>query len=268
MDAFESVARAAVEEAGRRLRAAWGKSQTIEYKGTVDFVTETDRQVERLIVDHVQQSFPGHLIIGEEASADGQLRQPVENQYAWYIDPLDGTTNFIHSFPQFAVSVALTKGRELVFGIVHDPIREETFEAQKGGGATLNGTAIRVSTVSKLSNALLATGFPYDRREHADFYLGFWKDFMLRSHGVRRAGSAALDLCYVACGRFDGFWEWKLHPWDTAAGALIVREAGGMVTNFSRGPFDIYAQQTLATNGRIHSTMVEVLTQRLDKAQD
>ncbi len=263
MDAFERVARAAVEEAGKRLRAAWGESKKIEYKGTIDLVTQTDREVEALVIGHLRRAFPEHVVIGEEASAGGAVSRPGNNQYVWYVDPLDGTTNFAHSHPQFAVSVALARGAELLLGVVHDPIRGETFQARRGCGATLNGESIGVSDVSGLGQALLGTGFPYDRREHIDFYLSFLRDFMLRAHGVRRAGSAALDLCYVACGRFDGYWEWKLRPWDVAAGALVVREAGGVVSDFRGGEFDIFGEQTLATNGHLHAAMVKVLTNRL-----
>ncbi len=154
----------------------------------------------------------------------------------------------------------------MLFGIVYDPVRDETFVAHYGRGATLNGEPIGVSTVGDLNRALLGTGFPYDRREHADSYLGFLKDFMLSAQDVRRNGSAALDLCQVACGRFDGFWEWKLRPWDTAAGTLIVREAGGTVSDFHGGPFDLYGQQTLASNGRLHPALVQVLRTRLAAA--
>ncbi len=264
MDEIIAVARAAVEEAGRRLRAAWGEAKTIEYKGAIDLVTATDRELEALIVGRLRAAFPDHQIVAEEASAGSGPARPVGDGYVWYLDPLDGTTNFAHSYPQFSVSLALARAGELQLGLVCDPTRDELFVARRGAGATLNGRPIRVSDTPGLDAALLGTGFPYDRRTHADFYLGFVKDFMLRSHGIRRLGSAALDLCAVACGRLDGFWEWKLQPWDTAAGALIVREAGGVVTDFAAAPFDLYGQQTLATNGRIHAAMVEVLRARLD----
>jgi myo-inositol-1(or 4)-monophosphatase len=263
MDDFESAARSAVKEAGNHLRAAWRSSKTVHYKGPIDLVTETDREVEVLVADRLRRAFPDHLIIGEEASAGVMTHAPDAQQYVWYLDPLDGTTNFAHSYPHFAVSLALARGDELLLGIVHDPIRGETFAARRGGGATLNDEKIQVSSLDRLNHALLGTGFAYDRRERADFYLGFFKDFMTRVQGVRRNGSAALDLCYVACGRFDGFWEWKLQPWDIAAGVLIVREAGGRVTDFSGGPFDLHGQQTLASNGRIHGEMIYVLQDRL-----
>ncbi len=262
MDEFAKVALEAVGAAGRRLRAAWRERKTVEYKGPVDLVTATDRELETLIGDRLRAAFPEHQIIGEEAWT-GTVERPEEHRLVWYLDPLDGTTNFAHSYPQFAVSLALARGTELLLGIVHDPLRGETFVARQGHGATLNGAKIHVSTAPDLEHALLGTGFPYDRRENADFYLGFLKDFMVRAQGVRRAGSAALDLCAVACGRLDGFWEWKLKPWDTAAGVLMVREAGGTVTNFAGDPFELYGEQTLASNGHIHESMVRVLVERL-----
>jgi myo-inositol-1(or 4)-monophosphatase len=261
MEVFERVARAAVEEASAMLRATWREAKTIEHKGAVDLVTATDRAIEAAMLAQLRSAFPDHLVIAEESA--GELRRPPRDRHVWYLDPLDGTTNFAHAYPQFAVSLALAEGAELLFGIVHDPLRDETFVAERGRGATLNGVPIHCSSTSDLEHALLATGFPYDRREHLDFYLSFVADFIRRSQGIRRNGSAALDLCYVACGRLDGFWEWKLHPWDTAAGALIVRESGGTVTDFAGDRFDLFGQQTLASNGRVHAAMVDVLTSRL-----
>lgn len=263
MEVFERVARAAVEEASAMLRATWREAKTVEYKGAVDIVTETDRAIEAVVLAHLQSAFPDHLIVAEEATGSTELVAPPSDRHVWYLDPLDGTTNFAHAYPQFAVSLALAEGRQLLFGIVHDPIRDETFVAQRGRGATLNGDPIRSSSTPDLEHALLATGLPYDRRQHLDFYLSFVADFIHRSQGIRRNGSAALDLCYVACGRLDGFWEWKLHPWDTAAGVLIVQESRGTVTDFSGGPFDLFGQQTLASNGHLHADMVGVLTSRL-----
>lgn len=261
---FEPVARAAVSQAGALLRARWRGSKTVQYKSAVDLVTETDREAEALIVGQLRHAFPDHLIVAEEASAGATLRVPERNRYVWYLDPLDGTTNFAHAHPQFCVSLALARGADLLLGIVYDPVREETFVANHGGGATLNDATIRVSAVDDLQRALLGTGFAYDRQVRTDFYLSFVHDFLRRAQDVRRAGSAALDLCYVACGRFDGFWEWNLRPWDTAAGTLIVREAGGVVSDFRGGAFDLYGEQTLASNGRLHAAMVAVLTSRLD----
>ena len=266
MERFERVARAAVGEASALVRATWREAKTIHHKGAVDIVTETDREVEALVVSHLQRAFPDHLVVAEESSTGVALRPPPADVHVWYVDPLDGTTNFAHAYPHFAVSVALARGAELVFGIVHDPIRDETFVAERGNGARLNDDPITVSSTPDLESALLATGFPYDRRTHLDFYLGFAADFIKRAQGVRRNGSAALDLCYVACGRLDGFWEWKLRPWDTAAGALIVREARGAVSDFRGGAFDLFGEQTLASNGLLHADMTGILTARLDAA--
>ena len=266
MERFERVARAAVGEASALVRATWREAKTIHHKGAVDIVTETDREVEALVVAHLQRAFPDHLVVAEESSTGVVLRPPSADAHVWYVDPLDGTTNFAHAYPHFAVSLALARGAELLFGIVHDPIRDETFVAERGSGARLNDDPITVSSTPHLEDALLATGFPYDRRTHLEFYLGFAADFIKRAQGVRRNGSAALDLCYVACGRLDGFWEWKLRPWDTAAGALIVREARGAVSDFRGGAFDLFGEQTLASNGVLHTDMTRILAARLDAA--
>ncbi len=267
MQPFERVARAAVEEASAVLRATWQRAKTIRYKGAVDIVTETDSEVEALVTAHLRRAFPDHAIIAEEASANVAIARPAATTRVWYLDPLDGTTNFAHAYPQFAVSLALAEGDDLLFGIVHDPLRDETFVAERGAGARLNDRPIGVSETDDLGHALLATGFPYDRRAHLDFYLGFAADFIRTSQGVRRNGSAALDLCYVACGRLDGFWEWKLRPWDTAAGTLIVREAGGQVSDFRGAAFDPFGEQTLASNGTLHAEMVRILSDRLDASR-
>lgn len=262
---FESHARRAVERATDHLLAAHeGRirgRESIQFKGDVDLVTATDREVEAILVEELQRAFPDHAIVAEEGTAASDAAETAD--YVWYVDPLDGTTNFAHGYPHFAISVALAHQRELLFGIVVNPLRRETFVAHRGGGAHLNGAPIKVSQVEELGAALLATGFPYDRREKTGFYLGFVGDFMQRAQGIRREGTASLDLCYVACGRLDGFWELKLKPWDTSAGALIVREAGGEVTDFDGGSFDPHGSQTLATNGKIHAAMVSVLQARL-----
>ena len=258
-----AVAAEAVADAGNRLRRSWGGNQVVEHKGAIDLVTAADREVEEAIVGRLLGAFPDHVVVAEERSAGRELLRPPRGRWAWYVDPLDGTTNFAHGHPHFCVSLALVRDGIPVLAIVHDPLRRETFTAERGRGATLNGAPLSVSAVSELDRALLATGFPYDRREHVDFYLGFMRDFIRAAQGVRRAGSAALDLCYVAAGRLDGFWEWKLHPWDTMAGALVVEEAGGRVTDFSGGPFDAHGDQVLASNGRIHRAMIAVLEARL-----
>lgn len=265
MDEFERTALAIIAEAGPRMRQAWCETKVVEYKGAIDLVTKTDRQIEALVVRELRRAFPDHLIIGEEASAGAAVRRPPEDRFTWYVDPLDGTTNFAHGYPVFALSLGLMRGDQPLFGAVHDPVRDETFAAQRGRGATLNGRPIHVSPTLDLGHALLATGFPYDTRTRADFYLAFFGDFIRRAQGVRRGGAAAIDLCYVACGRLDGFFEWKLHPWDTAAGMLICREAGGMVTDFHGAEFDLHGEQTVASNRHIHTQMIEVLRERLGR---
>ncbi len=260
MDPLERVALQAASEAARVLKAACEREKVVEHKSPLELVTETDRQVEAMIVDIIRKEFPEHSVLGEESP-----RVSGSSDWVWYVDPLDGTTNFAHAFPHFAVSIAAAKGRELRFGLVCDPLREETFTAHLGGGAFLNGRRIAVSRTPTLDAALVATGFPYDRRCNQDFYLSFFRAFLLHVQGIRRGGSAALDLSYVAAGRLDGFWEWKLHPWDTSAGALIVREAGGCVTDFSGNPFDPHMDQTLASNGVVHSQMLAVILEVLER---
>jgi myo-inositol-1(or 4)-monophosphatase len=248
------VARAAAERAGAILRERFGRCKEAETKSTpIDLVTEADRAAERAILAVLGEAFPDHAILAEESGPHGS------GDSVWLVDPLDGTTNFAHSYPQISVALALRRDGQTVLGVVHDPLRFETFVARRGAGATLNGQPIRVSAVGSLSEALLLTGFPYDRRRFVDFYLDHVREFMTRAQGIRRGGSAALDLCWVAAGRADGFWEWKLKPWDTAAGALIVEEAGGTVTDFRGSPFDPFGEQCLATNGRLHREMLDVL---------
>jgi myo-inositol-1(or 4)-monophosphatase len=255
MENLLHVAREAAQQAGALLRANWQNSKTIEIKtDIVDLVTNIDKAADALITDFLRQHFPTHQIIAEESSVSGPA-----SSYRWYVDPLDGTTNFAHGFPHFAVSIGLTYNSQMIVGVVHDPLREETFCAIRGGGATRNGMPIQVSSAPTLDHSLVLTGFPYDRRKRSEFYLRFYQAFMMRTQGVRRCGSAALDLCYVACGRADMFWEWRLHPWDTAAGSLIVEEAGGTMSNFSGSPFDVTGEETLASNGLLHQESLAVL---------
>ncbi|HEX9263351.1 MAG TPA: inositol monophosphatase family protein [Candidatus Binatia bacterium] len=248
------VAWDAANSAGEIIRQNWQRPKTIDYKGAIDLVTSVDRESERTIVEVIRRSFPDHSILAEEET---DVRG-AQNQYRWIIDPLDGTTNFAHGYPQFCISLALEHNAKVIVGIVYDPIRDECFKAALGQGSTLNDRPIRTSTTEELDKALLATGFPYDRRDFADFYLTYFKAFMTRSQGIRRGGSAALDLCYVACGRLDGFWELKLKPWDTAAASLIVAEAGGKLSDFFANPFTIWGQETLASNDLIHDEMVKI----------
>lgn len=255
MDEFLSVAWQAASAAGALIRENWQQAKEIYYKSTIDLVTTVDREAERRIVDVLAQRFPDHSILAEEETAVLRSR----SDYRWIIDPLDGTTNFVHSYPQFGVSIALERGGEIILGLVYDPLREECFRAAKGEGAFLNESRIQTSKVGELDKALLATGFPYDRRDRAAFYLAFFKAFLVRSQGIRRNGAASLDLCYLACGRIDGFWELKLRPWDTAAAGLIVREAGGTLSDFSGKEFSIWGEETLASNGLIHAEMLTVM---------
>ena len=252
---FLAVAWDAANMAGEIIRRSWQQPKTIDYKGAIDLVTSVDRESERQIVETLRKRFPNHSILAEEETD----RVGTQSSHRWIIDPLDGTTNFAHSYPQFSVSIALECDGEVILGLVYDPLRTECFQAVKGEGATLNGSPIRISGVKELDKALLATGFPYDQRERADVYLSFFKAFMTRSQGIRRNGSAALDLCYVACGRLDGFWELKLRPWDTAAGALIIEEAGGRLSDLSGNKFTIWGEETLASNSAIHDEMVNAL---------
>ncbi|MGH7855791.1 MAG: inositol monophosphatase family protein [Candidatus Binatia bacterium] len=254
MDAHEVAARAAAERAAEIVREQWVRRKPIDLKSnTIDLVTETDRACERAILEELTAAFPSYAVLAEESGARG------ESDFRWVIDPLDGTTNFAHSYPQVAISIALLRRDEPLFGLVCDPIRDETFVARRGGGAFCNEEPLRVSSTPALSTSLLATGFPYDRRRFADFYVAHLKEFMMRTHGVRRAGAAALDLCWVAAGRVDGFWEWKLKAWDLAAGALIVEEAGGRTSDFDGAAMDLFGEQCLASNGAIHDEMIDVL---------
>jgi myo-inositol-1(or 4)-monophosphatase len=237
-------------EAGALLMAHFRQQVKIEYKGDADLVTVADRQSEALILSLIRTHFPHHDVMGEEGS-----RIDSGSDYKWYVDPLDGTTNFAHGFPVFCVSLAVEFEGRRAAGVVYDPTRDEMFSAAVGRGAQLNGRAIRVSTTARLSECLVGTGFPSHKR-HQNPNIHFYHQITLRTHGVRRAGSAALDLCNVACGRFDAFWEFNLNPWDTAAGVLIAEEAGGRVTDFSGGAFQRDSRETLASNGLVHDALV------------
>jgi myo-inositol-1(or 4)-monophosphatase len=250
------IAVAIAREAGELLLGFVGKTLAVEHKGAVDLVTRADRASERLIVSRIREAFPEHAILAEEGGGR-DARDPAT--HLWVVDPLDGTTNFAHGLPIWAVSIAVLAGGKPLVGVVLDPCREECFAARRGAGALLNGSPIEVSAVSDLQQALCVTGFPYDVRTHEVNNLDHFENFMRATQAVRRLGSAALDLCYVACGRFDGFWELKLHPWDVAAGGLIVEEAGGVVTDFSGGEFDVFADEVLASTPALAAPMREVL---------
>ncbi len=242
-------------EAGRLLKEEMSRSRTIEYKGEINLVTDADRMAEKLLISGIKEAFPDHAVLAEESGA----HRAKDTTHLWIVDPLDGTTNYAHRYPFFCVSLALEIQGVLTLAVVHDPMLDETFTAVDGGGATLNGRRIKVSPERDLSNSFLSTGFPYDLRETEEDNLSQFLRFMKRTLAVRRDGSAVLDLCYVACGRFDGFWEMKLSPWDIASGALMVKEAGGKVTSFSGGELDIYSGEVLASNALIHGQMMEVL---------
>lgn len=250
---LEKVLAKALKEVGALLRESIHKIKKIDYKSEANLVTDIDKIAEKMIIRKIKQHFPDHAILAEESKPQGKSR------YKWIIDPLDGTTNFAHSFPVSCVSIAVEKDGEVILGGVLDPFRNELFFAEKNRGAYLNGKKIRVSKVQRLKESLLSTGFPYDRKIHAGTYLNIFEGFMIRCHGIRRMGSAAIDLCYTACGRFDGFWELKLNPWDTAAASLICQEAGGRLTNFKGKPYSIYDPEALASNGLIHAEMLRVL---------
>ncbi|MFQ5694713.1 MAG: inositol monophosphatase family protein [Terriglobia bacterium] len=248
---------AAVEiarQAGAILLDELAKPRQMEYKGGADIVTAADRRAEAFIVERLATLFPRHGVVGEEGS-----RRPGPD-YCWYIDPLDGTTNFAHRFPFFCVSLGLFQGEEPLVGVVHDPSRDETFSAARGQGAWLNQKRIQVSPTERLAESLLATGFP-TRQRHQSPNIRYYHRFTLISHGVRRPGSAALDLAALACGRLDGFWEFGLHPWDVAAGILLVREAGGLVSDLGGQPYHLGGEAIAASNGRIHSEMQEVFAE-------
>jgi myo-inositol-1(or 4)-monophosphatase len=243
-------------EAGRILAERFGRKIEISNKSEIDLVTESDLASERVIIDRIKTYYPRHSILAEESGTTNPGNH--ESDWRWIIDPLDGTTNYAHGYPCFCVSIALEHRGRLEVGVVYDPIRDEMFAAERGQGASLNGRRISVSGTMNLSAALLCTGFPYDVRERNDFARHF-ANFIMHAQGVRRDGAAALDLAYVAAGRFDGFWEEGLRPWDVAAGALIIEEAGGQISKYRGEPLDIYTPPVVASNGLIHDQMREVL---------
>ena len=262
MEQFRKVAIQAALEAGEILIQHSGKVKKIGYKDEVNLVTEVDCLSEEAIIKMIKSKFPTHGILTEE----GEGRKS-ESAYKWVVDPLDGTTNYAHNFPSYCVSIALEKKGEIILGVVYDPNLDELFVGEKGKGAFLSKgrsptnqeRSISVSQTTHLSQSLLATGFPYDIRTSQIDNLNHFANFYKRAQAIRRAGSAALDLCYLAMGRFDGFWELKLSPWDMAAGSLLVTESGGKITDFSGGPFNIYMKEILASNGKIHKQMIDVL---------
>jgi myo-inositol-1(or 4)-monophosphatase len=249
---------AAARKSGELIRRRVGKIKTINYKGAIDLVTDVDQASEQLIKDHLAKKFPRHLFLGEES---GGGRKGCA--YRWIVDPIDGTTNFAHGFPYFSVSIALEIGCQPAVGVVYDPMHDELFYATKGGGAYLNKKKIRVSKTKDMKKSLLCTGFAYEIKDARDSNVEHFVDFLMTAQAIRRMGSAALDLCYVACGRFDGFWEIGLKPWDTAAAILIVTEAGGKLSRFNGTKYSHYDHEILATNGLLHAQMSKILVRRL-----
>lgn len=251
---FIAVAEGAAKAAGEMLKGLQrriGVDLTVEYKGEVDLVTEADRASERSIMTAIRERFPDHAVLGEEGG-----RLPGESEFCWYVDPLDGTTNFAHGLPVYAISIGLWRGDAPVAGVVYAPGLDELFIAGRGRGAALNGRAIRVSRESVLRRSLLSTGFPYDAATNPENNLDHFSTFVHQAQAVRRFGAAALDLAYVAMGRFDGFWEARLHPWDVAAGAVLVTEAGGQLSDFLGAPFNMTVRNVVASNGHIHGALL------------
>jgi myo-inositol-1(or 4)-monophosphatase len=257
MESYLTTGVEIAREAGALLAELFTRPQEITYKRPSDLVTEADRRSEALIVERLRSHFPTHSIVGEEGGG-----QQTDSDYCWYVDPLDGTTNFAHGFPVFCVTLGLAYRGEVVAGVVYDPTRQELFTAERGSGAYLNNQRLRVSKTAELSQCLVATGFPPFATNH-DLNMEFYFRFTQLSHGIRRAGSAALDLCSVAAGRFDGFWELKLNPWDKAAGSLLVTEAGGLVSDIAGRPFNVLGDDIFASNGFVHEEMLQVFSEVL-----
>lgn len=246
-------------DAGAILADRLGRALQVSNKGDIDLVTEADLASEKLIIERIKSHYPRHAILAEESGAiDGVDLVPGKSDWKWIIDPLDGTTNYAHGYPCFCVSIALEHAGKIEVAVIYDPTRDEMFAAERGQGATLNERRLRVSKVVELNSAMLCTGFPYNVRERPNFARDF-ANFTMEAQAVRRDGSAAIDLAYIACGRFDGFWEDGLNAWDVAAGVLLIEEAGGMVTDFKGDALDIYTPKVLASNGLVHRAMMNVL---------
>lgn len=253
----KSVRKSAIEAAragGVVLMKYFGTGVKVHRKGAINLVTEADLRSEKRVTDILRNYYPEHQILSEETTYPSSA-----SPYKWIIDPLDGTTNYAHNYPCFSVSIGFEKAGKLELGVVYNPILDELFVAERHNGATLNGRRIHVSAAARLADSFLATGFPYDIRTNPNNNLDHFVNLALRARAVRRNGSAAIDLCYVAAGRFDGFWELRLSPWDMAAGALILQEAGGKITDFQGNPLNIYQEQVVASNRKIHNTLLNVL---------
>jgi len=251
---FYSFLEPLVKEVGEYQASKWNTSLNIEYKGEINLVTEVDKKSEEMIISAIQAKYPDHDILAEEGG--GQRK---DSPYKWIIDPLDGTSNFAHGYPLFAISIALEHKGEILAGMVYEPLRKELFKGYRGEGAFLNDKKISVSSCEKLDRGFVATGFAYNIRETQDNNLVHFKNIILKAHAVRRDGVAAIDICYVACGRYDAFWELNLFPWDTAAAILMLEEAGGQVSCFNGKDYMVYEKEILATNTKLHGEMVEIL---------
>jgi myo-inositol-1(or 4)-monophosphatase len=261
-DQIEKTAIRAARAAGRVHLKRLNHVSVVRKTSAIDLVTEADREAEAAALEILRRAFPAHAVLAEESGAS-----QITGDDRWIVDPLDGTTNFAHCFPQFCVSIAFERRGKLQVGVIFDALKRELFVARRGKGAQLNGRPIHVTRSPALESSLLLTGFPYDRRERRRFYMTFWEAFMMRTHGIRRTGSAALDLAWVACGRVDGFWEFGLKPWDIAAGALMVQEAGGEVTNMDGSLLDLTAARIVASNGRVHRQMIETISAAMPEAE-
>ncbi len=253
---FGVAAVAIAREAGAILLESLGRVERVMFKGRIDLVTEVDQRSEAAIVAALTARFPEHRIVAEEGSGRAGGASP----YRWLIDPLDGTTNYAHAFPYFGVSLALQRAGDLILGVVYDPVKDELFRAERGGGAFLNDRPLAVSATTELLRSLLATGFPYDMTKRPTT-LAHWAAFRYAAQGIRRNGAAALDLCYVAAGRLDGFYEAHLGPWDCGAGGLIVAEAGGRISDYAGGPFDPFRGEIVASNGHLHDAMLVIIAE-------
>jgi len=260
-DQVAKIGRRAALAAGAVMRQNYLQPHEISYKGAIDPVTETDFQAQEIVLAIIRQAFPEHHFLAEEQSGDPKVHENPGKGAAhrWIIDPLDGTVNFAHGFPMFCVSIAYESEGSLEYGVIYDPLRDELFEARQGQGASLNGRAITVSKRARLDHALVATGFPYDVRQRIEPTLARLGRVLATAEGLRRAGSAALDLCYLACGRFDGFYEENLKPWDTAAGVLMVAEAGGRISTFAGQPYAITSPNIVASNGSLHEELLKIV---------
>src|SRR3972149_2463373 len=261
LENFLKIAIEAVKEAGKIQEEKFGENFKIEHKGEINLVTEVDYQCEKVIIDIIKRDYPEHEILTEEA---GSVKTAPNSRYKWIIDPLDGTTNYAHSYPCFCASAGLEIDGEVVTGAVYNPMLNELFTSIKGNGAYLNGKRIGVSKIADINKSLLTKGLPYDIRDSKENNLNHFCNFAVRAQAIRRPGSAVLDLCYLAAGRFDGFWELKLYPWDMAASSLIVKESGGMITDFKGSEFSIYKGEMLASNGLIHKEMINILNLATD----